>query len=277
MPTHGEGPVRDTTPVRVAISGAAGRTGARLLAACASTEGFLPAAALEAPGSPHLGRDAGEVAGIAALGLPLSDSPTSEFDVLIDFSTPGGTRARLADCLERERPMVIGTTGLLEEDLATLERATRRIAIVRSPNMALGVNLLRRVTAELARSLRRLDLAAQVEIVDVHHRHKQDAPSGTALALARDVDPVCGGDEGAPAIHSLRLGGRAGDHAVHFGLGDETLTLSHSAHSRDPFLSGALHAARWVVGRSPGSYDMQSVLFADAEPGAPTHAGEEGP
>ena len=220
--------------------------------------------ALEAAGHPRLGEDAGEVAGVGRLGLEIqANAGELAFDALVDFSTPDGTAAWLDVCAARSVAMVIGTTGHGPDERRLIEDAAARIPIVLAPNLSVGANVLLKVAEDVAGVLARATPELDVGIVDVHHRGKRDAPSGTALALR---DAVRAGHPGGDAsIACLRLGTRPGDHAVHFGLPGETLSLSHSADSRVVFASGALRAARWARGRAPGLYGMHDVLFgADA-------------
>jgi len=230
---------------------------------------------VEMPGHEALGADVGVLAGCAACGVAVAEGLQADADVLIDFSTPEGTVAWLAAAGERNIPMVIGTTGLTESQLAAVADAAGRIAIVQAPNFSVGVNLLFQIAGEVAAAL---GDAYDIEIVEAHHRFKADAPSGTALGLARSIceatgrsaaDGLVHGRRGAAfrqageiGMHAIRLGDTVGEHQVHFGCLGETVTLSHSAHTRDTFVRGALRAAEWVVRQPAGLYAMQDVLFA---------------
>ena len=311
---------------RIAIAGAAGRMGRRLIALAAADSSFSLAAALEHSDSPALGVDAGVLAGEKALGVVVSanwtggvaSSPQSGdaavmtdsrsaaevahsrsaagmthacgaatavasrvADVLIEFSTPAGTLAWLDLCVRRKLPIVIGTTGHDETHLSRIRDAATQIPVLKAANMSVGVNVLLRVARLLGRTL---DASYDVEIVESHHRFKIDAPSGTAVALRDAVSqgrkdagherPVAvygrHGQTGArPAgeigIHAVRIGDTIGEHAVHFGTLGETITIGHAAHTRDTFASGALRAAKWLVGRPARLYDMQDVLFGAGE------------
>jgi 4-hydroxy-tetrahydrodipicolinate reductase len=266
-------------PIRIVVAGAAGRTGRRIVALAAGDPDLTVVAALEAAGSDSLGTDAGELAGIGRNAVPLADHCPGQFDVLVDFSLPGGTIQWLDECHRRSRPMVIGTTGHRDSDLQRIRDAAQRIAVLKAPNMSVGVNVLLRLARQLGETL---DPSYDVEITEVHHRFKADAPSGTALALRdavgrgrRDAGgagpTVVYGRHGEtgqrPAgqigIHSLRSGDTVGQHTVAFGTLGETITIGHLAHSRDTFAAGALRAAKWIVGRPPGMYDMGDVLFGD--------------
>lgn len=266
-------------PVRVAISGAAGRMGRRLIALAKEDAGLLVTSALEHKTSPAIGVDAGELAGMGPIGIKVVDEPGEDFDVLVDFSLPAGTMHWLGRCVEAGRALVTGTTGLSGDQVGAVEKAAREISIVRAPNMSVGVNVLLRVAKMLGATL---DASYDVEIVEAHHRFKVDAPSGTAIALRDFVaegrtvhdgpatSVVYGrqGETGARSageigMHSLRMGGVVGEHTVSFSTLGETLTIGHTAYSRDTFATGALHAAKWLRGRESGLYSMQDVLFSD--------------
>lgn len=264
------------TPARIAIAGAAGRTGRAIVRAAAESADFEIVAALTAPDDPALGRDAGVVAGVEEIGVVLRETCDSDCNVLIDFTLPAGCRAWARWCASNEAALVSGVTGLSDSDHAVLRAAAERVPVVWSPNMSVGVNLLMRLVEE---SAKRLGLDWDVEISETHHKHKLDAPSGTARVLyeivcaARGQDPLdaavygrygCCGPRppGEIGVHSIRAGDDVGEHTVQFGGAGETLTLRHRAQSRDIFASGALHAARWVVEQPPGLYDMRDVLTA---------------
>jgi 4-hydroxy-tetrahydrodipicolinate reductase len=261
--------------IRIAITGAAGRMGGRIAAlALAEGKNFQVVSAMEMPAHKAMGADVGVLAGAGPCGVAVSETLQGSPQVIIDFSTPEGTLKWLAAARQRNLPMVIGTTGLTESQLAEVADAAAAIAIVQSPNMSVGVNLLLRIVGEVARTLAE---DYDIEIVEVHHRFKKDAPSGTALALARAIGQATGRDigkvlvhgrsgqsprkSGQIGMHAVRVGDTVGEHTVYFGNLGETLTFSHSAHTRDTFARGALRAAGWVVGRKPGLYTMQDVLF----------------
>lgn len=251
--------------------------GRRIIAVASQDARFQLVAALEAEGSPMLGSDAGELAGVGTLSVAVTPAPPVAFDVLIDFSSPAGTHRCLEFCLAAGRPIVVGTTGHDAGVVRALTEAASKIPVLKSANMSVGVNVLLRVVKELGSVL---DTTYDVEITESHHRFKADAPSGTALALRDAViegRTVGGAAEptlvygrhgqtghrpaGEIGIHALRIGDTVGDHTVAFGNLGETISVSHSAHSRDTFASGALRAAAWIIGRGPGHYDMQDVLF----------------
>ena len=258
---------------KIAITGAAGRMGRRIAALAIEGEQFDIVAALETSGHPELGRDIGELAGSGRFGLPVAAELERTPEALIDFSLPEGTMRWLAICRDRGVAMVIGTTGLTDSQRAEIADAAGRIPIVQAANMSVGVNVMLKLVGHLAAALGE---EYDVEIAETHHRFKKDAPSGTAIALAREICRATGRNydqaaifgrsglaarrKGQIGIHALRLGDTVGEHTVCFGNLGETVTISHSAHTRDTFARGALRAAKWLAGRKPGLYDMQDVL-----------------
>jgi 4-hydroxy-tetrahydrodipicolinate reductase len=264
--------------IRLVIAGAAGRMGARLIALSHSDDRFDFVGALEVADSPAIGADAGEHAGIGAIHVPIQDRTETEFDVLVDFTTAAGTMHWLDFCLFAKRPIVIGTTGHTPEQLAAIKKAAEHIAVLKSSNMSLGINVLLRLVGRVAQALGN---DYDIEIAETHHRFKADAPSGTALALLDAIleatgrnkrDDVVYGRQGLTGprprgqigMHALRVGDTVGEHEIHFGNLGETVTLRHSAHTRDTFAQGALRAAEWIAGRPAGLYTMQDVLGLDA-------------
>jgi 4-hydroxy-tetrahydrodipicolinate reductase len=259
--------------VRLAVNGAAGRMGQRIVALAHQESDMEVVAAIDAPNSPMLGRDAGEVAGIGRIGVPITPqlSLSVHPDCVIDFSTPEGTKAILAICVARQIPLVIATTGHSSEQKAEIESAAHQTAILFSPNMSLVVNLLfklTRITAEVLRGK-----GFDVEIIERHHRFKKDAPSGTALRFAEIVREVQGGRfiygrEGLTGersaeeigIHAIRGGDNVGEHTIIFTTLGETLELVHKGHSRDSYARGALLAAKYLANRPAGRYTMDDVL-----------------
>lgn len=265
--------------INLAVSGAAGKMGRRIIALAAQDDQVRCVAALEREGAQEIGKDAGEIAGIDRLSIAVSDSAQSDFDVLIDFSTPAGTSRQLSECVRLSRPIVIGTTGLDDGAMTGIREAGKSIAVLKAPNMSVGVNVLLRTVRRLAEVL---DTSYDVEIFEAHHRFKVDAPSGTALALRDAViegrrsaghgdSPVVYGrhgetgprPQGEIAVHTLRIGDTIGEHTVSFGGLGESVNVSHVARSRDVFAAGAIRAAKWIIGKPPGAYDMQDVLFGD--------------
>ncbi len=257
----------------IAITGAAGRMGQRLIALARQDEGFRIVAALERPDHPAQGRDAGEVAGIGPIGIPITAELKPTPQVLLDFTLPDSTRHWLNVCRDRRIAMLIGTTGLESADHAAIDAAAAVIPILQSPTMALGVAVLYRLAAEAARIL---GDDYDIEIEEAHHRFKKDAPSGTALGLADAIlkatgksrDSLVFGRHGADAarrsgqigVHALRMGDEVGRHTAYFGGLGERLELTHRATSRDTFVRGALRCARWLAGRPPGRYTLADVL-----------------
>ena len=259
---------------RIAITGAGGRMGRRIAALAIESEQFDIVGALEAAGADAIGRDIGELAGVGAFGVAVSAELDEAPDVLVDFSVPEGTLRWLGVCRKRGVAMLIGTTGLTASQQAEVADAAAAIPIVHAANMSVGVNLLLKLVAEVAQAL---GADYDIEVAETHHRFKTDAPSGTAIALAKAICEATGKDYGDVAVlgrggqcprkpgeigmHALRVGDTVGEHTIHFGSLGETITLGHSAHTRDTFVRGALRAAQWLCGRPAGLYSMQDVLF----------------
>ncbi len=260
-------------PIRLAINGAAGRMGQRLVALAHADPTFALVAAIESPTSPALGRDAGEVAGIGRIDLPITAELSLQVhpDVAIDFSSPQGTMAILPVCVARQIPLIVATTGHTAAQKAEIEAAAHDTAILFSPNMSLVVNLLFKLTRIAAEVLK--GKGFDVEIIERHHRFKKDSPSGTALRFAEIVREVQGGrlvhgrvgEHGERSaeeigIHAVRGGDNVGEHTVIFTTLGETLELVHKGHSRDSYARGALAAARFLANRPAGRYTMDDVL-----------------
>ncbi len=263
--------------MRLVVTGAAGRMGHTLIKTISETPGVALVGALERSGAADLDEDAGVLAGLPALGVEISDDPLPllmHADGIIDFSTPAASVELAALAAQARIVHVVGTTGLSEADLRKLEAAGRHAAIVRSGNMSLGVNLLAALVRQAAKALGE---DFDIEIVEMHHRMKVDAPSGTALMLgeaaaegrgidlksnsARGRDGITGARKrGDIGFAALRGGGVIGDHSVIFAGDGERLTLSHQAEDRTLFARGALKAALWARGQKPGLYAMSDVL-----------------
>jgi 4-hydroxy-tetrahydrodipicolinate reductase len=263
--------------MRLIVAGAGGRMGRTLTRIISETPGAVLVGALEAPGSELLGKDAGVLAGLPANGVPLSAdlwSMSANADGILDFTVPAATIANVAIAAERGLVHVIGTTGLSPSDEAVIRSVTNRAIVVKSGNMSLGVNLLAALVKRVAQSL---DRSFDIEILEMHHKSKIDAPSGTALMLgeaaaagreialaqhsARGRDGLTGARRaGDIGFASLRGGTAAGDHSVIFAGPSERLTLSHHAEDRALFAQGALKAALWAHGKKPGMYSMVDVL-----------------
>jgi len=262
--------------IKIAITGAAGRMGKALLEAVNQADETQLSVALERAGSTVVGVDAGELAGIGKLDVTVVDDITTAdaFDVLIDFTRPEVTLANLAVCRQRGNAMVIGTTGFDEIQKAQIVEAAQDIGIVFAPNMSVGVNLCLKLLETAAKVL---GDEVDIEIIEAHHRHKVDAPSGTALrmgevvadALGRDLkDCAVYGREGVTGerdrktigFETIRAGDIVGDHTVLFAGDGERVEITHKASSRMTFASGAVRAAQWLAGRKAGLYDMRDVL-----------------
>lgn len=263
---------------KVVVCGAMGRMGKAILSVLSGRPcGFSLVAAVETPGHPMVGRDAFEAAGAGNAGV----SVTSDFaaavagaDVAIDFSQPDSSVAHAREAASAGTPIVIGTTGLSPEQVAEIREAARRVACVLSPNMSIGVNLMFKVAADVARTLGE---EFDVEIVEIHHRFKKDSPSGTAVKLADAVARALGREMKEAGVYgrhgmvgerprkeigvlAVRAGDVVGEHTVIFGGIGERFEITHRAHSRDTFARGAVRAASWVLGKPAGLYDMNAVL-----------------
>ncbi len=264
--------------MRVAIAGASGRMGRNLIKAVHETPGLVVAAATERPGGSFVGVDAGELAGIGPIGVVITDdlaSVADAFDVVIDFTRPEATLKHIEICRAHSKKMVIGTTGFDEAGLAVIREAAEQIAIVFAPNMSVGVNLV----------LKLLQMAASVldpeqydiEVIEAHHRHKVDAPSGTALRMGEVVAETLGWDLKEVAVYgregitgerphkqigfeTIRAGDIVGEHTVMFATEGERVEITHKASSRMTFAKGAARACVWLRDRDSGLYDMQDVL-----------------
>src|SRR3954464_12887789 len=257
----------------LAITGAAGRMGQRLVALARQDPDLQVAAAIERPDHPAQSRDAGEVAGLGLIGLPITHDLRPTPEVLIDFTIPASMRHWLKTCRDRGIAMVIGTTGLQPADHATIDQAAAHIPVLQAPNMSLGVNLLFKIAGEVAKLL---GDDYDIEILEGHHRFKKDAPSGTAMGLADAILHATGktkdalvfdrhGDEvprarGQIGMHALRIGDEVGRHTAYFAALGERLELTHVATNRDTFVPGALRAADWLAKQKPGRYRIADVL-----------------
>lgn len=263
--------------IKIAITGAGGRMGKTLIEAITNSDGIQLAAAIENPESALIGADVGELSGVGLNNIQVVGSLSdviNSFDVLIDFSAPTSTVSNAEVCLAHKKKMVVGTTGLTEEQSQLVNSASQGIAICMASNFATGVNLCFKL-AEIAAGV--LGDDADIEISEAHHKDKVDAPSGTALslgkvvagALDRDLDQVAiYGREGQTgqrerstiAFSSVRAGDIVGDHTVLFAADGERVEITHKASSRMAFARGAVRAARWLMGKDSGMFDMQDVL-----------------
>jgi len=262
--------------IRIVVAGAAGRMGQTLIRTIGETKGCIVSGALEAPGNPDLGQDAGTLAGLKPLGLALTDDPLpliAKADALVDFTTPQVSVELAALCAQARIVDVIGTTGCSADDDAKIRAAARHATIIKSGSMSMGINLLAALVRRAAKALPDFD----VEIVEMHHRRKVDAPSGTALLLgqaAAESRGIALGDkavrardghtgarpDGAIGFASLRGGTVIGEHEVIFAGPSERIVLSHVAEDRSIFAHGAVAAAKWGQGKKPGLYAMADVL-----------------
>lgn len=263
--------------VRIGVCGAAGRMGKTILEVCNETEGVEVTAAIEYSESSMLGLDAGELAGIGKLGINITDDITAiadQVDVIIDFTFAASVSANIQKCVAANCKMVIGTTGLTNDDHEKIKKASNKIPIVFAPNMSIGVNLC----------LKLLEMASQVigddadiEIIEAHHRHKKDAPSGTAIRMGEVVANTLGRDLKECAVYgregitgardkntigfeTIRAGDIVGEHTVMFATEGERVEITHKASSRKTFANGAVRAAQWLAEKDNGLFDMQDVL-----------------
>ncbi|MBM4326556.1 MAG: 4-hydroxy-tetrahydrodipicolinate reductase [Deltaproteobacteria bacterium] len=263
--------------MKVAVSGAAGRMGRRVVALAGEHPSLNIVGALEAPGFQGIGKDAGEVAGIGKLGVLITDKlkpVLAGCDVLIEFSAPEPSLEHIKAAADAGKAIVVGTTGFTEKQREEIAQAGPRTRCLVAPNMSLGVNLLFNVAQRVAAAL---GSGYDVEIIEAHHRMKKDAPSGTAVKLAELISESLGRDYASVGVHgrkglvgertpkeigvmAVRGGDIVGEHTVMFVTTGERLELIHRAHSRDAFARGAVQAALWLVSQPNGLYDMQDVL-----------------
>jgi 4-hydroxy-tetrahydrodipicolinate reductase len=264
--------------MKLVVVGAAGRMGQALIRMIHATEGVRLHAAVQREGSPFLGKDAGEIAGLGPIGVPVTDDPLSAFlhaEGVIDFTKPASTVTFAGLAAQARIVHIIGTTGCSVEDEAKIAAASRHARIVKSGNMGLGINLLSVLVEQAARALPPADW--DIEVLEMHHKHKVDAPSGTALLLGQAAAQGRGIDlakqsvrvrdgytgprvAGTIGFATLRGGSVIGDHSVIFAGEGERVTLSHSAGDRSLFARGAVQAALWARDKKPGHYSMLDVL-----------------
>jgi len=265
--------------IKAVVTGAAGRMGSRIINVLSTSEGIRLAAAIERKGHPLVGQDACAMAGLPAGGVPtlVTDDIIAALqanDVLIDFTLPEASLAHIRTCAELGKAAVIGSTGFSPNQLNEIATYVQKIPCVLSPNMSIGVNLCFKILDEVARTIGQ---DYDMEIIEAHHRMKKDAPSGTAMKMAqviaqavnRNLDEVgvyarkgMIGERSKKeiGIQTLRAGDIVGEHTVMFAGKGERIEITHRAHSRDTFAAGAVRAAKWVVGKKAGLYDMQDVL-----------------
>lgn len=262
---------------RIAVAGAAGRMGKTLIEAIHNTTGVTLAGAFERSGGKGIGLDAGELAGVGKLNVLLTDdvhAALADFDVLIDFTAPDATMNNVAICQQAGKKMVIGTTGLTDAQKQTIAEAANTTAIVFASNFSVGVNVCFKLLEIAAKTMGQ---DVDIEIIEAHHRHKKDAPSGTALSMGEVVAHALGRDLKTQAVYAregqtgerprdvigfqtIRAGDIVGEHTVMFADIGERVEITHKASSRMTFASGAVRAAQWVMNQPRGLFDMQDVL-----------------
>src|SRR5579872_2099752 len=259
---------------KLGVNGAGGRMGQRIVALAQVDPRLEVSLALEAPGSPHIGKDAGELAGVGMIGVPIHTVLSDRVDVVIDFSTPAGAVAIAQVCANRQIPLVVATTGLEGAARESVLAAAQSTAVLMSPSMSLAVNLTMKLVREAAHILRQIPEGVDVEIIERHHRFKEDAPSGTALKFGQIVADEMGqtehvhGRHGRPGArprceigyHALRVGDNVGEHTIVFGMLGETIEVTVKNQTRDSYAYGALAAAKFVAAQKAGLYSMADVL-----------------
>lgn len=259
---------------RIAINGAAGRMGQRLVALASEDPTLELVAGIEHQQHPKLGEDLGALAGVGPLNIPLTTTLPEGVEAVIDFSTPAGALAITEACVAAGVPLVMATTGFEPADREKVLEAASKIPLLWSPNMSLAVNLLMKLASTTGKALRDHPSGVDVEIIERHHRYKEDAPSGTALKFGEIIADAMGqtqhrhGREGRPgarprneiAYHAVRVGDNPGEHTIVFGLLGETIELVVRATNRDCYAQGALAAAKFLAGKPPGLYGINHVL-----------------
>ena len=263
--------------LNIAVTGAGGRMGRTIIEACQQTEGCQISAAIERPDSSLIGSDAGELAGIGKIGVSIAgniNDVIDAFDILIDFTSIESTLGNLQICKENNKKIIIGTTGFSDPQKQTIQSSADNIAVVFAPNMSVGVNLCLKLLQTAAQVL---GDSVDIEIIEAHHRHKVDAPSGTALRMGEVVAETLGRDLNDCAVYgregqtgerdrktigfeTIRAGDIVGEHTVMFADIGERIEITHKASSRMTFAKGAIRAALWLKDHDKGLYDMQDVL-----------------
>jgi len=271
---------RMSTTIKLAVHGAAGRMGRRVVALASEDNSLQIVSAIDHESNPRIGQDAGVIAGFAPIGVNLTSAwPEEDVDVVIDFSLPEAIDRCIENCVEATLPLVVATTGLSEAQQAKLKAAGELIPVVWAPSMSLAVNLTMKLAAEVAETLDDVTGGLDVEIIERHHRFKTDAPSGTALKFGELIAKKLGpetrhvhGREGQTGertqseigYHAVRVGDNPGEHTIVFGMLGERIELKVAASNRDCYASGAIAAAKWLIGRPKGIYNMFDVLGLDA-------------
>jgi 4-hydroxy-tetrahydrodipicolinate reductase len=259
---------------KLGVNGAGGRMGQRIVALAHADPLLAVVGAYEAAQSPHVGKDAGELAGVGKIGVPIEAVLGARMDVVIDFSTPAGAAAIAKICADRQIPLVVATTGLEGHNRESVLAAAQMTPVLISPSMSLAVNLAMKMVREAARILRQVPDGVDVEVIERHHRFKEDAPSGTALKFGQIIAEEMGqtehvhGRHGRPGqrprreigYHALRVGDNVGEHTIVFGMLGETIDLTVRNHTRDSYAYGALAAAKFLASKKPGLYSMADVL-----------------
>jgi 4-hydroxy-tetrahydrodipicolinate reductase len=259
---------------KLIVCGAAGRMGKRIISLAVEAGDFGIIAAIESQDHPDIGKDAGIVAGSGPIDVKLDSICPAAADVVIDFSQPAAADKTIDYCTESGAALVLGTTGLSDEQRQNLKAASEKVPVIYATNMSVGMNVLFSLVGKVAAML---GDEYDIEIIEQHHRFKKDAPSGSALTLAENICSATGREfpgslvhgrsgkdalreKGTIGMHSIRAGDITGVHSVIFGTLGERLSLNHTAHSRDTFALGALRAAKWLIGKKPSLYSMAHVL-----------------
>ena len=259
---------------KLVVVGAAGRMGSRIIVLAVESGGFDIVGAVEKEGHPDIGKDAGILAGAGPIDVKLADEFLKAGDVAVDFSQPEAADRTIDYCIKNDVALVSGTTGLSEQQRGKFKAASEKIPIIYGTNMSVGMNVLFSLVGKVATML---GDEYDIEIIEQHHRFKKDAPSGSALTLAENICKATGRDcpgslthgrngkdalrqKGTIGMHAVRAGDITGVHSVIFGTLGETVTVNHTANSRDTFARGALRAAKWLVGKEPALYSMSDVL-----------------
>jgi 4-hydroxy-tetrahydrodipicolinate reductase len=259
---------------KLIVSGAAGRMGKRIISLAVGADEFDIIGAVEIQNHPDIGKDAGLVAGTGSINIKLESDCPAGADVVIDFSQPAAADKTIDYCSESGAALVLGTTGLSDEQREKIKTASKKVPVIYGTNMSVGMNVLFSLVGKVASTL---GDEYDIEIIEQHHRFKKDAPSGSALTLAENICKATGRgypdslvhgrdgkealrQEGAIGMHAIRAGDITGEHSVIFGTLGEKLSLNHSAHSRDTFARGALRAAKWLIGKKAALYTMADVL-----------------
>lgn len=259
---------------KLAVCGAAGKMGKRIVALALDEGQFCIAAAIEQKNHPDIGKDAGTIAAVEPIDVKLSAEFPKAVDAVIDFSSADSIDNTIDYCLKTRTPLVVGTTGLSKEQSEKLNSASSQIPLIYGTNMSVGMNTLFALVGKVAAMLGE---DYDIEIIEEHHRFKKDAPSGSALTLAQNIcsatgkkfpDSLVYGRQGSDTqrkkgtigIHAVRAGDIVGIHSIIFSTLGETVTINHNAHNRDTFAKGALRAAKWLIGKKPGIYTMADCL-----------------